>query len=110
MRHDNADPIGSISVVARSKSPVTPLTVTYHHSQSNVEQVRCRCRCVSPYQSLVSERVVDASDEEPEGPQVLEPELKHKVRQQNQDPHHQELQVEEGAAGGGGGEIKCSDL
>lgn len=29
----------------------------------------------SSYQSLISEGVVDTSDEEPEGPQVLKPEL-----------------------------------
>ena len=48
------------------------------------------------HQTLVSEGVVDAPDEQPEGPQVLKPELEHKVRQQHQSPHHQELQVEEG--------------
>lgn len=48
----------------------------------------CSCVCrgekrASSYQSLVSERVVDTSDEEPEGPKVLKPELEHKVGQQN---------------------------
>lgn len=35
------------------------------------------------HQALVSEGVVDTSDEEPEGPEVLEPELQHKVGQQD---------------------------
>lgn len=40
-------------------------------------------RASNSYQSLISEGVVDASNEKPEGPQVLEPELQHKVGQQN---------------------------
>lgn len=53
---------------------------------------------ISSYQTLVSEGVVDTSDEKPERPQVLEPELQHEISQQNQHPHHQELQVQERAA------------
>lgn len=36
-----------------------------------------------PYQTLISERVVDAPNEKPERPQVLKPELQHEVSQQN---------------------------
>lgn len=48
------------------------------------------------HQPLVSEGVIHAPDEEPEWPEVLKPELQHKVCQQHQCPHHQELQVQEG--------------
>lgn len=54
---------------------------------------------VPTHQALVSEGIVNAPDEEPEGPQVLKPELQHKICQQHQGPHHQELQVQEGAGG-----------
>jgi len=46
------------------------------------------------HQSLELERVVDAPDEEPEGPEVLEAELKDEIRHQNKSPHHQELHVQ----------------
>lgn len=55
---------------------------------------------VSSYQPLISEGVVNTSNEEPKGPQVLEAELQHEVSQQNQHPHYQELQVQEGAVEG----------
>lgn len=37
----------------------------------------------SSYQSLISEGVVDTSNEKPKWPEVLKPELQHKVSQQN---------------------------
>lgn len=54
-------------------------------------------RHADAHQALISERVIHAPDEEPEGPEVLEPELQHKISQQHQCPNHQELQIQEGA-------------
>lgn len=65
-------------------------------SVRGIGQLRWRQQETATHQSLVSEGVVYAPDEEPEGPQVLKPELQHKVCQQHQRPHHQELQVQEG--------------
>lgn len=52
---------------------------------------------LSSYQPLISEGVVDTSNEKPKGPQILKAELEHKVSQQDQHPHYQELQVQERA-------------
>lgn len=49
------------------------------------------------YQTLVSEGIVNAPDEEPERPQVLKSELQDKICQQHQGPHHQELQIQKRA-------------
>lgn len=46
------------------------------------------------YQTLVSEGIVNAPDEEPERPQILKSELQDKICQQHQSPHHQELQIQ----------------
>lgn len=56
------------------------------------------------HQALISEGVIYAPDEEPEGPEVLKPELQHKIGQQYQRPNHQELQIQEGAETQGGWE------
>ncbi len=47
------------------------------------------------HQALVSEGVVNTTNEEPERPEVLKAELQHKVCQQHQSPDHQKLQVQE---------------
>ena len=49
------------------------------------------------HQSLVFEGVVDTPEEEPEGPEVLEPELEEVVGQQHQHPQEQQLHVDQGA-------------
>ena len=71
--------------------------------QLNVRRKAASKSCIhvhtGSYQSLISEGVVDTSNEKPEGPQVLKPELQHKVSQENQHPHYQELQVQERTAG-----------
>lgn len=50
---------------------------------------------MATHQPLISEGVVHTPDEEPEWPEVLEPELQYKVCQKHQRPHHKELQVQE---------------
>lgn len=50
------------------------------------------------HQSLVSKGIINTPDEEPERPQILEPELQHEISQQNQRPNDQELQVQKGTA------------
>lgn len=70
------------------------------YSLEYLEYSRNRGNTVPTHQALVSEGVVNAPDEEPEGPQVFKPELQHKICQQHQGPHHQELQVQERAEGG----------
>lgn len=49
------------------------------------------------HQPLVSKGVVHTPDEEPEWPEVLKPKIQYKVCQEHQCPHHQKLQVQEGA-------------
>lgn len=44
---------------------------------------------------------VDAAEEEPAGPQILQPEFKDEISQQHQRPHRHELQDSVGAAGRG---------
>lgn len=56
----------------------------------------CKSQSRATHQSLVSEGVVHTPHEEPKRPEVLKSELKHKVCQQHQSPHNQELQVQEG--------------
>lgn len=43
------------------------------------------------HQSLISKGIVNAPDEKPKRPQVLEPKLQYKIGQQNQRPNNQEL-------------------
>ncbi len=50
------------------------------------------------HQALISKGIVNAPDEKPERPQVLKPEVQHKISQQNQCPNDQELQIQEGTA------------
>lgn len=48
---------------------------------------------IETYQSLVSEGIIDASDEKPERPQIFKSELQDKVGQKDKCPHYQEFQV-----------------
>lgn len=52
------------------------------------------------HQPLVAEGVVDAAQEEPEGPQVFKAELEEEVCGKHQQPYQQELQVHKGAGRG----------
>lgn len=42
---------------------------------------------------MVSEGIIDASDEKPERPQVFKSELQDKVGKEDKCPHYQEFQV-----------------
>lgn len=47
------------------------------------------------HQALISEGVINAAYEEPEGPEVLKAKLQNKVCKQYQRPDHQKLQIQE---------------
>lgn len=54
--------------------------------------------CGGTHQSLVLERVVDATQQEPKWPQVLEAELHNEVSHQHQPPNDQKLDVQKRTA------------
>ncbi|KAK7797709.1 hypothetical protein U0070_000336, partial [Myodes glareolus] len=73
-----------------------PDALVYFHVRASSPSVQIPAEVgehpIETYQSLVSEGIIDASDEKPERPQIFKSELQDKVGQKDKCPHYQEFQ------------------